>query len=77
MLWSLLKILIFVALVGALTFGAGYLIDTGGHTRLAIADWEFNLGPLQAVIADVVALMEPALLTHGAPYSSPPGNRVP
>ena len=51
MLWSLLKILIFVVAVGGLTFGAGLLMETGGGLRLAVADWEINLGPLQGVIA--------------------------
>ncbi|MCE6952505.1 heme biosynthesis protein HemY [Cereibacter sphaeroides] len=56
MLWSLIKILIFVALVVGLTFGAGYLMDTGGGLRVALADWEFNLGPLQAVIAALLLI---------------------
>ena len=56
MLWSLLKILIFVALVGALTFGAGLLMDTGGGLRIAVGAWEFNLGPLQAVIAALLVI---------------------
>ncbi|MGP3696873.1 heme biosynthesis protein HemY [Rhodobacter sp. NSM] len=56
MLWSLIKILIFVALVGGLTFGAGMLMDTGGGLRLAVGDLELNLGPLQAVIAALLLI---------------------
>jgi HemY protein len=57
MLWSLAKVLLFVALVGALTWGAGLLMDTGGGLRIAFAGWEFTLGPLQTVIAVVVLLL--------------------
>lgn len=50
MIWSLIKVLLFVAAVAALTFGAGLLIDTASGVRVAIANIELNLGPLQAVI---------------------------
>ena len=56
MLWSLIKILFFVALVAGLTLGAGYLMETGPSVRLAIGTIEFNLGPLQAVIAALILL---------------------
>ncbi|WP_102223892.1 heme biosynthesis protein HemY [Acidimangrovimonas sediminis] len=56
MLWSLIKVLLFVAVIAALTMGAGMLMDMGGGLRLAIGGWEFSLGPLQAVIA-VILLM--------------------
>ena len=51
MLWSLLKILLFVAAVAALTLAAGRLLETGEGVRVAVAGMEFNLGPLQAVLA--------------------------
>jgi len=54
MLWSLLKIVLFVAIVAALTLGAGYLMETEGGIRVAVANTEFNLGPLQAVIAMIL-----------------------
>jgi len=57
MLWSLIKILIFVALVAGLTLGAGELIDRGGALRIAVGGWEFTLEPLQAVIAAILALV--------------------
>ncbi len=50
MIWSLIKVLLFVAVIAALTLGAGVLLDTGGSVRLAVAGYEFLLGPLQAVI---------------------------
>lgn len=57
MLWSLLKILIFIAIVAALTFGAGLLMETGSGIRLAVANTEFVLGPLQSVIAAILLVV--------------------
>lgn len=57
MLWSLLKILFFVVIVAGLSFGAGLLIETGSGVRIAVANMEFTLGPLQATIALLVLLV--------------------
>ena len=54
MLWSLAKILIFVAVIAALAFGAGLLLETDGGVRIAIAGTEYSLGPLQAAIAVLI-----------------------
>ncbi|WP_305972567.1 MULTISPECIES: heme biosynthesis protein HemY [unclassified Mameliella] len=54
MLWSLIKIVVFVALVGALTYGAGYLLESQGGVQITVAGMEYTLGPLQSVIAAVV-----------------------
>jgi len=51
MLWSLIKIVLFVVIIAALTLGAGYLLETDGGLRVSVANTEFNLGPLQGVIA--------------------------
>ncbi|MCC1491210.1 heme biosynthesis protein HemY [Cognatishimia sp. F0-27] len=51
MLWSLLKIIVFVALVAALSLGAGYLSESSGGVQLTVAGTEYTLGPLQSVIA--------------------------
>jgi HemY protein len=51
MLWSLIKIVLFIAVIAALTLGAEQLMQTTGGVRVAIGTVEFNLGPLQAVIA--------------------------
>ncbi len=56
MIWSLLKILMFVVLVAVLTIGTGYLLQTGGDLRIALQGWEVTLGPVQAVIAAVLLL---------------------
>ena len=57
MLWSLIKILLFIAVIAALTMGAGYLVETDGGVRVAVGDFEFNLQPLQAAIALVLLVV--------------------
>lgn len=57
MLWSLLKILFFVVLVAGLTYGAGLLMETGPGLRIAVGETEFVLGPLQAVIVAILAVL--------------------
>lgn len=56
MLWSLVKILLFVCIVGALTFGATFLSETGETVRITVAATEFSLTPLAAVILMLVLL---------------------
>ena len=51
MLWSLLKILVFVAIVGFLALGAGYLMETSGGVQITVAGTEYTLGLLKSVIA--------------------------
>ena len=57
MIWSLIKVLMFVAAIAGLTFGAGLLMDTGGSIRIAAAGYEFTFGPLQAVIAALALVL--------------------
>ncbi len=57
MLWSLLKILIFVALVAALTFGVGFLTEMGDVAILTVLGREFVLTPLIAIIGAIVLLL--------------------
>ena len=54
MFWSLLKVILFFAVVGLLTYGAGQLLNADGSIRVAFADTEFTLGPLMAVIAAIL-----------------------
>lgn len=54
MLWSLFKIILFVAAIALLTMGAGFLMETEGGVRIAIGATEFNIQPLQAVIAAII-----------------------
>ena len=57
MLWSLIKIVLFVAIIAALTLGAGFLMETGGGLRISVGAIEFNLGPLQAVIGMILLVL--------------------
>lgn len=50
MIWSLVKVALFITLIAGLAIGAGILLDTGTGLRVAIAGWEFTMGPLQAAI---------------------------
>ncbi|MFC6688900.1 heme biosynthesis protein HemY [Jhaorihella thermophila] len=54
MLWSLIKILAFVAIVALAALGAGYLMEAEGGMQITAAGYEINLGPLQSVIALLV-----------------------
>ncbi|MEM6617870.1 MAG: heme biosynthesis HemY N-terminal domain-containing protein [Pseudomonadota bacterium] len=56
MLWSLIRIVIFIALVAAAAFGAGFLIDTGGEVRLSFAGREYTFAPIVALIGLIVLL---------------------
>ena len=51
MLLSLIKILVFVAVVAGLTWGAARLTDVTGGAEIAMAGYEVTLGPLQLVLA--------------------------
>lgn len=56
MLWSLTKILLFVAVVVAVTLGLGQLLETSGGIRISVANTEFTLTPMMSVVALVVML---------------------
>lgn len=57
MLLSLIKILLFVAIVGGLVFGLELLLNSGESLRIAVADLEFTLGPIQTVVAALLLLL--------------------
>ena len=54
MIWSLVKIIIFVVAVAAMALGAGWLLEAEGGVRIIVAGQEFTLGPLQSVIGLVL-----------------------
>jgi HemY protein len=64
MLWSLLKVLVFVAIAAGLTWGAAFLLETPGEVRLAFAGREITLTPLGFVILMLVLLGVLWLLTR-------------
>lgn len=57
MIWSFIKIALFLTLVAGITLGAAHLAETGEGIRLAVAGMEFTLGPLQSIVAAVVAFV--------------------
>jgi len=59
MLWSLIKILAFVAAITALTFGATQLMEVDGGATISVGGMEFTLSTLEMVFA-LVALVEAA-----------------
>ena len=54
MLWSLIKILVFVTVIALLAYGAGFLMESSGGIQVTLAGTEYTLGPLQSVIAGLV-----------------------
>ncbi len=54
MLLSLIKILVFVAAVAGLTWGAARLTEVSGGAELAVAGYEVTLGPLQLALAVLI-----------------------
>ncbi len=57
MLWSLIKILLFLALVVGLAFGVDSLLATSGGIQISVANTEFTLGPLQSIVALLILLL--------------------
>jgi HemY protein len=57
MLLSLVKILLFVAVVIAVSMGLGMLLETSGEVRLSLANKEFTVSPLIALIALALLLL--------------------
>ena len=54
MLWSLTKVILFVVLIAAFAFGAAFLSETGEAMRIVVAGWEFTIGPIQAVVLNLL-----------------------
>jgi len=50
MVWSFVKIALFLVVVAGLTLGAAHLSDSGEGIRIILLGTEYTLGPLQAVI---------------------------
>ena len=50
MLWSILKILLFLGLVAALAFGATWILETPGEVKIAFGGREFFVSPIGFVI---------------------------
>ena len=57
MLWSLIKILVFVAIIALVAIGAGYLMESEGGVQITVSGTEYTLGALQSVIAGLALLV--------------------
>ena len=57
MLWSILKVLVFVGLAVAATFGALWVLDTPGSVELMFADRHISLSPIAFVVLLAVFLL--------------------
>ncbi|MEQ8899768.1 MAG: heme biosynthesis HemY N-terminal domain-containing protein [Roseovarius sp.] len=57
MLWSIIKIAVFIALVAGITFGASHLLELEGGVRIVMAGVEINLTPIKAMIALVLLVL--------------------
>ncbi|MDG4649224.1 heme biosynthesis HemY N-terminal domain-containing protein [Roseibacterium sp. SDUM158017] len=62
MLWSLLKVLIFIAIVAGLAIGVGYLTELDEAAMLTVAGREFVLTPIMAIVLALVLLLAVWLL---------------
>jgi HemY protein len=56
MIWSVIKIILFIGLIAAITYGAGIVMDTGGSITMQFGGQEVAITPIQAIIA-LVALV--------------------
>ncbi len=62
MLWSLIKIVLFVVAIAALTWGAGFLLESSGGLQVTVMGTEYSFGPLQSVIAVILLVVAVWLL---------------
>src|SRR3954469_9780324 len=57
MLWSVIKILVFLAVVAALAFGAAWILETPGEVRIEFGTREFFVSPIGFVIGLLVFVL--------------------
>lgn len=54
MLWSLIKVLVFVAIIAALAFGGSYLMESEGGVQVLVMGKEYTFDPIESVIGLLV-----------------------
>lgn len=64
MLWSLLKIAVFIIIAAALAWGASFLLDTPGGVTIAFGGREFAVTPLGFVIWLIVLVIAAVILLN-------------
>ncbi|HEY0214521.1 MAG TPA: heme biosynthesis HemY N-terminal domain-containing protein [Paenirhodobacter sp.] len=57
MIWSFMKIAVFLALVAVLALAGAHLADSDQGIRVVFGGTEYTFGPLQAVIASIVVFL--------------------
>ncbi|MEM1363652.1 MAG: heme biosynthesis HemY N-terminal domain-containing protein [Pseudomonadota bacterium] len=57
MLWSLIKVLLFVAIVAGIIYGTEQLLATGHGMQISVLNMEFTLGPIQSVLAIIAVFV--------------------
>ncbi len=57
MLWSLVKVIVFIGLAIALSFGLSYVMETPGEVRIAFGGQEISLAPIGFIVVVVLALL--------------------
>ena len=57
MLWSLTKVILFVLAIAGLALAAAMLSETDQAMRIAVAGWEFTIGPAQGVVLALVLVV--------------------
>lgn len=62
MIWSFVKIAVFILFAGALAFGATMIMETGGEVRIAFGGRELSLTPLAFVVAVILLFLAVLLL---------------
>ena len=62
MLWSIIKIVVFIALVAGAAFAAGHLLEMDGGVVIQFGGQEFSLTPLKAVIVLLLLVLSIWLL---------------
>ena len=56
MIWSLVKISVFIAVIAALSFVAALMIDAGGVIRVVIADAEISMAPITLFVGILLSI---------------------
>ena len=57
MIWSLIKVLLFVGVAAGLAYGASLIVETPGEVRLAFAGQEMSLSPLGFIVVLLVLFL--------------------
>ncbi len=56
MIWSLIRIILFICAIASVSFSIAYVIETGGEVRVSIASMEYSFSPLIAAILVLLLL---------------------